>query len=236
MTLTLEDEIDVSRGDVLVAADDTIGARQAVEAEILWMVDRPLVAGGRFVARLAAATTPASVRSLDEAVDIHSYEPKPVNALLMNEIARVTLAFDRPTVATTYVENRELGSFILVDAMTNETVALGIVRGLAERPAAAAEEAPAATAPGPLGLGTLQAMWHGGDGRPNLAVIRFRAVASMLVAFLAVVFGLHPLPAILVGLFDFLLRPFLMTAFGVARAGQSEEKPDPTTVGDGAGI
>ena len=237
VTLTLDAEVDVSRGDVLVAADDTIEARQSVDAEILWMVDRPLVAGGRFVAKLGAAMTPASVRSLEESVDIHSYELKPVNALLMNEIARITLAFDRPTVATTYAENRELGSFILIDTMTNETVALGIVRGLRDvRQAATAEDAPAAAGTGPFGLGMLTAMWHGGDGRPNLAVIRFRAVASMLVAFLAVVLGLHPLPAILVGLFDFLLRPFLMTAFGVARAGQAEEKPDPTTVGDGAGI
>ena len=86
------------------------------------------------------AQTPASVRTLDHAIDIHTYQPKSADALLMNEIGRVTVAFDRPRVALPYAQNRELGAFILIDQLSNETVALGLVRettGVGPAPATA---------------------------------------------------------------------------------------------------
>ena len=146
VTLTLHDEVDASRGDVLVAHGDPIAAHRTVRAEILWMVDRALVAGGRLIAKLGSAQTPATVRTLDAQVDIHSFEARPASALLMNGIGRVTLGFDRPMVCLPYAENRELGAFILIDALTNETVALGLVREVgAEAPAATAARSAATT-------------------------------------------------------------------------------------------
>ncbi|WP_102961473.1 sulfate adenylyltransferase subunit CysN [Mangrovicella endophytica] len=242
VTLTLADEVDVSRGDVIVRAGDPVGAEKSVKAEILWMVDRPLVSGGRFVARLGTAQTPASVRSLDEAVDIHTYRPRPANALLMNEIGRITLAFDRPTVAVPYAENRELGAFILIDQLSNETVALGMVTGVAERAesgAAGEDEAVAAVPLAPAErvkrawLGT--AAWR--DPARRSAVVTVRAVAAVLLAIVAMLFGLAPLMAILLGLIDFALRPLLYWAMRRrGSAAERQDRSDTSTVGDGAGI
>ncbi|WP_062210658.1 sulfate adenylyltransferase subunit CysN [Aureimonas sp. AU12] len=242
VTLTLNDEIDASRGDVIVRADDPIAAHKVVEAEILWMVERPLIPGGRFVARIGSAQTPANVRSLNEAVDIHSYEPRPANALLMNEIGRITLAFDRPPVSTTYAESRELGAFILVDQLTNETVALGIVTSVPREP----DVAPAAPVPPPLASTApprtagerLKAEWLGpslaADAARARGVTAFRAAAAIGVAIIALILGLALWKAVLLGALDFALRPLLRRIMVPA---ETETRPlDPTDVGDGAGI
>ncbi|HEX2017681.1 MAG TPA: sulfate adenylyltransferase subunit CysN [Aurantimonas sp.] len=235
VTLTLADEIDVSRGDVIVAGTDTVAVAGRLKADILWMANRPLVAGGRFVARLGAATTPATVRGLDASIDIHSFEARPASALVMNEIGQVTLAFDRPPVATTYEANRELGSFILIDPLTNETVALGVVTDLGSPETGSPEAAKPRR-----GWAKLRALWLGGAGDAGPAhrrgVLLYRAAAALLVGFLAFLFGIGLLPAIGLAALDFALRPFLAVAFGTDRIPPEDEQPDPTTVGDGAGI
>ncbi|WP_062115622.1 sulfate adenylyltransferase subunit CysN [Aureimonas sp. AU40] len=251
ITLTLADEIDASRGDVLVKVGDPIAAHRILHAEILWMVDRPLIAGGRFVAKLSTAQTPVNVRSLDEAVDIHSYQPRAANALLMNEIGRVTLQFDKPPVATLYSESRELGAFILIDPLTNETVALGIVTALpregeapaatattASRPGLTPGAAPSAAAAPRTRFEAIRAEWLG----PALAasperargVTIFRAMAAVLVALLALILGLALWKAIILGALDFALRPLLRRLMVPAET----EVPvvDPSTVRDGEGI
>ncbi|WP_082490735.1 sulfate adenylyltransferase subunit CysN [Aureimonas sp. Leaf454] len=238
VTLTLADEVDVSRGDVIVRPGDTVAAEKSVKAEILWMVDRPLIAGARLIAKLGPAQTPASVRTLDHAIDIHTYEPKPADALLMNEIGRVTVAFDRPAVALPYAENRELGAFILIDQLSNETVALGLVRETTGRVTAIGDAAlPVAE---PLsGVERAKALWFGADTmrRPERrpGVVRFRALASLVVALVALLLGLGVLSALVLGILDFLFRPFLRQA--VDRTERHPDEPaDPTVVGDGAGI
>lgn len=232
VTLTLTDEVDVSRGDVLAKSDDPIAAAKSVTAEILWMVDRPLVPGGRLVAKLGAASTPASVRGLDATIDIHSFEPKSANVLLMNEIGRVTIAFDRPIVATPYEANRELGSFILIDPLTNETMALGVVRTVKDDK----QPSQSSAKPGST-LDTLKALWLGETTSPahRWSVVRFRAAAAILVGFLGFLFGLAPVLAAVLALLDFALRPFLRVAF---QAHQTRHIPEdgPATVVDGAGI
>ncbi|MEX6507244.1 sulfate adenylyltransferase subunit CysN [Jiella sp. M17.18] len=244
VTLTLADEIDVSRGDVLVAPGDAVAVGRGFEADLLWMVDRPLVPGGRFVLKLASSQTPASVRSLDAAVDIHSYEEKPANALLMNEIGKVTIATDRPVVAAPYAENRELGSFILIDAITNETAALGVVRRATREPAAgrdpAGASAAAATAAPQSLPRRLATMWLGEAANAPVerrdAILRARIAGSMLVAFLALLFGMEFGLIFVLALLDFALRPFLAVAFGASQAPEPKRPDDPTTVGDGGGI
>ena len=236
VTLTLADEVDVSRGDVLVGPSDTIAAQKTVTADILWMADRPLISGGRYVARLATSTTPASVRSLDNAIDIHTFESGAANVLLMNEIGQITLGFDRPVMATTYEENRELGSFILIDSLTNETMALGIVRTVS----ASEEITQAAPAEAPLSaFARAQALWFGaaeGEHRKGHGkLIRYRAAGAVMIGILALLFGLGIGFAVLLAAIDFVLRPFLALMTGGGDL-PGKNGADPTTVGDGAGI
>ncbi|MER0239705.1 sulfate adenylyltransferase subunit CysN [Fulvimarina sp. MAC8] len=239
ITLTLNDEIDASRGDVIVRDGDSIQPVKTVEADILWMVDRPMVAGGRLIAKLGSHHTPATLRALNGSVDIHSYEVKPANALLMNEIGKVTISFDRPPVATTYAENRELGAFILIDQLTNETVALGIVTKLAKP--AIQQPAPGASEATPLsGFQKLKAKWLGRDASvdPDIAVslTRNRFVMSGLLVVLGVLFGLSVFAATIIGALDFLLRPILYDLFGDGReetVEKSKGEAGPGYYGDG---
>ncbi|BDA86741.1 hypothetical protein Sa4125_42830 [Aureimonas sp. SA4125] len=236
ITVTLEDEVDLSRGDVLVVSGDPVAAHKSVKAEILWMVDRPLISGGRFVARIGTAQTPATVKSLDKAIDIHSYEPRDANALLMNEIGRVTVVFDRPPVTVPYQENRDLGAFILIDQLTNETVALGLVRAVGADAPRFETAAPLAE---PTASERAKRAWFGADVamHPERAsgVLRFRALAAVLIALLALALGLGWFAAAVLGLADFALRPLLRQAVGGTEPGPGAAS-DPTTVRDGAGI
>ncbi|RFC64118.1 sulfate adenylyltransferase subunit CysN [Fulvimarina endophytica] len=240
VTLTLNDEIDASRGDVIVREGDTIRPVKTVEADLLWMVDRPMVAGGRLIAKLGSHQTPATLRALSGSVDIHSYEVKPANALLMNEIGKVTIAFDRPPVATTYEENRELGAFILIDQLTNETVALGVVKEIARPAETVASETGTAATAALSGFGKAKAEWLGGDVAPGTEAattrLAARATASALLVVLAVLFGLNVFSAAALGLLDFLLRPFvtgLIADRGTKREEASEPQKQPPYYGDG---
>jgi bifunctional enzyme CysN/CysC len=132
VTLTLADEIDVSRGDVIVHETSVMQVWKGITARLLWMVDAPLRPGQGFIIKLGTVEANADVARLHNAVDIHSFEDRPAEALPMNAIGIVDLTFDKAIAATVYGRDRELGSFILIDRMTNQTVALGTVQ--ADRP------------------------------------------------------------------------------------------------------
>jgi bifunctional enzyme CysN/CysC len=127
VTVTLADEIDVSRGDVIVPVTHILPASTRVSARLLWMDEGRLTKGASLIVKLAAATANARMAELIHAVDIHSFTPRPATSLGMNEIGLVDLAFDKPLVVTDYQTNQELGAFILIDRMTNQTVALGMI-------------------------------------------------------------------------------------------------------------
>jgi sulfate adenylyltransferase subunit 1 len=127
VTLTLEDAIDVSRGDVIVHASSMLQARRRATARLLWMADQALRPGQSFIIKLGTAEANANVVLLRHAVDIHSFQDQKADGLAMNAIGVVDLAFDRAIAATGYGQDRELGSFILIDRMTNQTVALGTI-------------------------------------------------------------------------------------------------------------
>ena len=127
VTLTLSDEIDISRGDVIVPADDPLTTRTEITARLLWMAEDTLTPGRSLMAKVGTATANARVTNLRHAVDIHSFEARPAMILAMNEIGVADIAFDKPLVTAEYADDRELGAFILVDRMTNQTVALGVV-------------------------------------------------------------------------------------------------------------
>jgi bifunctional enzyme CysN/CysC len=132
VTLTLTDEIDVSRGDVIVHEASIMQARKGMTARLLWMADEPLRVGQSFIIKLGTVEANADVVRLRNAVDIHSFEDRPADVLAMNAIGVIDLNFDKAIAATVYGRDRELGSFILIDRMTNQTVALGTVE--ADRP------------------------------------------------------------------------------------------------------
>ncbi|MDA8428618.1 MAG: sulfate adenylyltransferase subunit CysN [Geobacteraceae bacterium] len=127
VTLTLADEIDVSRGDMLTAIDaPPIHARHP-EAHLVWMHDEPLRPGQIYLVKTATAVTPGRVTTVQYAVDVNTLEQKQVPTLGLNEIGVVRLELDRPISFDTYLQNRDTGSFILIDRFTNATVAAGMV-------------------------------------------------------------------------------------------------------------
>ncbi len=127
VTLTLEDEIDISRGDMLTAPDaPPIHARHP-EAHLVWMHDEPLQPGQIYLVKTATAVTPGRVTALQYAVDVNTLEQKQVPTLGLNEIGVVRLELDRPISFAPYRQNRDTGSFILIDRITNATVAAGMI-------------------------------------------------------------------------------------------------------------
>ncbi len=127
VTLTLEDEIDISRGDMLTTPDaPPIYARHPV-AHLVWMHDEPLQPGQLYLVKTATAVTPGRVTSVQYAVDVNTLEQKQVPTLGLNEIGVASLELDRPISFDPYRQNRDTGSFILIDRFTNATVAAGMV-------------------------------------------------------------------------------------------------------------
>ncbi|MDD2852139.1 MAG: sulfate adenylyltransferase subunit CysN [Desulfuromonadaceae bacterium] len=127
VTLTFENEIDISRGDLLTPIEaPPIHARHP-EAHLVWMHDVALQPGQIYLVKTATAITPGRVTRVEYAVDVNTLEQKQVPTLGLNEIGVVQLELDRPISFDTYLQNRDTGSFILIDRFTNATVAAGMV-------------------------------------------------------------------------------------------------------------
>jgi sulfate adenylyltransferase subunit 1 len=127
ITLTLEDEIDISRGDVLSAPETPPTYARHPEANLVWMHDQPLQPGQIYLIKTATAVTPGRITSVQYAVDVNTLEQKQAPTLGLNEIGVVRLELDRPISFDPYRHNRHTGSFILIDRFTNATVAAGMV-------------------------------------------------------------------------------------------------------------
>ena len=126
VTLVLADEIDVSRGDVL-----TVGAAPLVSdqlaAHLVWFDDDAMLPGRRYVLKCGTASTGAVVSTLKHRVAIDTMEHQAATTLGTNDIGYVNLSLDRPLVCEAYREDRELGSFILIDPISHHTVAAGMI-------------------------------------------------------------------------------------------------------------
>ncbi len=127
VTLTLEDEIDISRGDMLSALDAPPSYARHPEANLVWMHDEPLQPGQIYLVKTATAVTPGRVTAVQYAIDVNTLEQKQVQTLGLNEIGVVRLELDRPISFDSYRQNRQTGSFILIDRFTNATVAAGMI-------------------------------------------------------------------------------------------------------------
>ena len=128
VTLTLSDEIDVSRGDVLSAADDPPEVADQFETTLVWMSDEELLPGRPYWLKLGAKLVSAQVTEIKHKINVNTLEELAAKTLELNEIAVCNVALDQAIAFDPYEENRDLGGFILIDRMTDATVAAGMIR------------------------------------------------------------------------------------------------------------
>ena len=129
VTVRLEDDIDISRGDMIVDADEAPTVAREFEAMVCWMSDEPMRAGGRYVIHHTTRSAKAIIDKLEYRVDVNSLDRDPeATELALNEIGRVHLRSSTPLVVDPYSRNRTTGSFILIDETTNDTVGAGMIR------------------------------------------------------------------------------------------------------------
>ncbi|MCW5651595.1 MAG: adenylyl-sulfate kinase [Ramlibacter sp.] len=154
VSLVLADEMDLSRGDVLVSGGPLglLVASDFVEALLVWIGEEPAVLSTRYLLRLGCATTPATLTKVLANVDWASLCEAPGGGVSTNAVSRVEILMDRPVALTRYAAHRELGGFMLVDPVSNETVAAGVV-----------------THPEPRKL-----FWHEATVTPSLRMARLR--------------------------------------------------------------
>ena len=127
VTVCLQDEVDCSRGDVLAAADAPPQVADQFEATLVWMAEEPLLAGRPYWLKLATQTVSATVQPPKYQINVNTMEHLAAKTLTMNAIGVCNLATDRPIVFESYEVNHDLGGFILIDKLSNATVAAGML-------------------------------------------------------------------------------------------------------------
>jgi bifunctional enzyme CysN/CysC len=127
VTLTLEDEIDVSRGDMLVHADNRPQVTDGFEAMLVWMGEEPMLPGKKYDIKRATSYVPGSIPSIVHRIDVNTLEQGAASELKLNEIGRVKVALDAPIALDGYEHNRTTGAFIVIDRLTNGTVGAGMI-------------------------------------------------------------------------------------------------------------
>jgi bifunctional enzyme CysN/CysC len=127
VTLTLSDEIDCSRGDVIAAADNPPLAADRFEASLVWMDETAMLPGRAYELRLGTQAVSARIQTPKYAVNVNNMEHLAAADLGLNEIGAVELATDRPIVFAPFAESQKLGSFVLIDKISNATVAAGML-------------------------------------------------------------------------------------------------------------
>ncbi len=128
VTLTLADEIDCSRGDVIAAADDPPQVADQFEATIVWMADEALLPGRAYWLKSGTRTVSATVQPPKHVVCVNTMATLSAKTLELNDIGVAEVYTDRPVPFSSYDENRDLGGFILIDKLTNATVGAGLIR------------------------------------------------------------------------------------------------------------
>ncbi|PZW49603.1 sulfate adenylyltransferase subunit CysN [Pseudomonas sp. URMO17WK12:I2] len=127
ITLTLEDEIDVSRGDMLVHADNRPQVVDTFDAMLVWMAEEPMLPGKKYDIKRATSYVPGSIASITHRVDVNTLEQGAASSLQLNEIGKVKVALDAPIALDGYEHNRTTGAFIIIDRLTNGTVGAGMI-------------------------------------------------------------------------------------------------------------
>jgi len=127
VTLTLTDEIDISRGDVICAGDAPCTQADQFQSRLIWMSEEPLYPGRQYILKTHNRSVPATVTRLKHTIDVNDLSEGAANTLALNEIGVVHVSTDAPVAFDPYAENRMTGSFILVDRRSNATVGAGMI-------------------------------------------------------------------------------------------------------------
>ncbi|QSX30643.1 sulfate adenylyltransferase subunit CysN [Shewanella cyperi] len=132
VTLTLNDEIDISRGDVIVPADSRATVSNRLLAKVVWMHEQPLVVGRQYNIKLGTKKVPGTVKHIVHGIDVNSLAETSLSELLLNGIALVELELNESVVFDAYRDNRDTGGFIFIDRLSNITVGAGMVESALE--------------------------------------------------------------------------------------------------------
>jgi sulfate adenylyltransferase large subunit len=157
VTLVLDRELDISRGDLIAAADDPSQLTNHVKASLVWMDQRPLELNRRYLLKHASHLVPAVVASIDHRTNVATLAHESAATLEMNAIGVVNLVLLRPAAFDRYALNRTTGAFILIDTETNGTVAAGMVTGTSH--ASDAEESLDTGSWGAITAGERESRW-----------------------------------------------------------------------------
>ncbi|WP_417308669.1 sulfate adenylyltransferase subunit CysN [Devosia sp.] len=127
VTLTLDREVDVSRGDVLVHSGETPDYSNQFQARVVWMAEEQAMPGRSYLLKLGAQAVPASITALKYRTNVNTLEQTAATTLELNEVGTLTIATDKPIAFDSYADNPLTGSFILIDRMTNDTLGAGTI-------------------------------------------------------------------------------------------------------------
>ncbi|MEC8030102.1 MAG: sulfate adenylyltransferase subunit CysN [Pseudomonadota bacterium] len=127
VTLTLTDEIDISRGDVIATSETPPEISDQFDTTIIWLSEEPMLPGRSYRMKTSSRLVSATVNAPKHKTDVNTLQKLPARTLQLNEIGNCTLAVDRPIAFDSYAKNRQTGSFILIDRMTNNTVGMGMI-------------------------------------------------------------------------------------------------------------
>ncbi len=232
VTIVLANEVDASRGDLIVAAGDSLGVAGGFAGRLLWMADAP--SAGRSLLLRQGHTTANAVVSVRSRIDIHSFDEMPPGDLETNAIARVHVRADKPLALAPYAIDRDLGAFILIDRLTNETVALGVVDVVDPPAAVPAEGGSVRTGLRPLAEGLLLGPPTGQAGA-LAEEASWRLVSAAAVGLFAGLLLASPGAGLVAAAADLLLRTPLRAAHG-AIARHKRERARIDAVSDGGGI
>ena len=195
VTLTLADDVDCSRGEVIVADSAPLETAKRVSANLVWMAEEAFVPGRSYWLKLGASTVSASVSSIGHIIDVDTGKQAAARPLALNDIGHVDLSLDRAIAALPYAHSHELGAFILIDKLSRATVAAGMINGFPGQSSGASDETiywladPADAERARLRLQQAghpsfildeDALREFRDGSPEDALRRIRAVATLM--------------------------------------------------------
>ena len=146
ITLTLEDEIDISRGDVIVKVDDLPSVGKKLNANLVWMTEAPLIPGKPYDLKFASSSTAGTISKIHHLVDVNTLEQRPADEVKLNEIALAEVSLEKAIPFDNYNRIPGTGAFIIIDRLTNVTIGAGMIVGAANdsadsRPVSAEEKA-----------------------------------------------------------------------------------------------
>ena len=127
VTILLEDEVDISRGDMIVKSDAQPATTKQIDAMLCWLSETPLDKARKYVVRHTSRESKAILSGIEYRLDINSLEKQSADKLTVNDIAKVSIKLAQPLAIDPYTENRATGAFIVIDESTNNTVGAGMI-------------------------------------------------------------------------------------------------------------